>query len=302
MNRKDFGQLLSTLRQDLDWTQFELSEYADIEEAVVSQIERGVKKHFEPELLFKLANTLQLTTMERREFFLAASGLDQNQIVRQVSAATNTDVFNARRVLSKMTKLTGLVRLPAFLADVYGDVLAANQVIVSFFRILPSYIEEAHGVPGGYNTTRYNFGKDLAARQLVVDNWDQYALNSMRAFRENSLRYRAKPYFKYLMKLFRNPIEYPLFDRYWKMVSSVEQDKEANADYFSFNHAEFGEIKYTSASTVSITSFGELSLVQYLPLDARTSQIFEELAQEAGAGVIELAPWPLKNFSGSPNQ
>src|SRR3990172_1994372 len=86
MNRKDFGKLLSTLRQDLDWTQFELSEYADIDEAVVSQIERGVKRHFEPELLFRLANALQLTTLERREFFLAASGLDQNQIVRQVSA------------------------------------------------------------------------------------------------------------------------------------------------------------------------------------------------------------------------
>lgn len=296
MNRKDFGQLLSTLRQDLDWTQFELSEYADIEEAVVSQIERGVKKHFEPDLLFKLANALQLTTLERREFFLAASGLDQSQIVRQASAGVNTDVFNARRVLGKMTELTGLVRLPAFLADVYGDVLAANQVILAFFRVSPAYIEDSHHLPAGYNTVRFNFGKDLAARQLVVDNWDQYALNSMRAFRENSLRYRAKPYFKYLMKIFRNPIEYPLFERYWKMVSSVEQDKEANADYFRFKHAEFGEIKYTSASTVSITSFGELFLVQYLPLDARTSEVFEELAQQAGAGVLEFASWPVKSF------
>ncbi|HJR81205.1 MAG TPA: helix-turn-helix domain-containing protein [Anaerolineales bacterium] len=296
MNRKDFGQLLSTLRQDLDWTQFELAEYADIEEAVVSQIERGVKKHFEPELLFKLANALQLTTLERREFFLAASGLDQSQIVRQASASVNTDVFNARRVLGKMTELTGLVRLPAFLADVYGDVLAANKVILSFFRVPATYLEEAHHLPAGYNAVRFNFGKELAARQLVVDNWDQYALNSMRAFRENSLRYRAKPYFKYLMKIFRNPIEYPLFDRYWKMVSSVEQDKEANADYFNFRHAEFGEIKYTSASTVSITSFGELFLVQYLPLDARTSQLFEELAQQAGAGVLEFASWPVKSF------
>ena len=132
----------------------------------------------------------------------------------------------------------------------------------------------------------FNFGKDLVARSHVVDNWDHYALNSMRAFRENSLRYRAKPYFKYLMKIFRNQIEYPLFDRYWKMVSSVEQDKEANTDFFSFHHSEFGEIKYTSSSTVSITSFGELYLVQYLPLDARTSQLFEDLTQ---------ASWPRRN-------
>lgn len=299
MNRKEFGQLLATLRQDLDWTQFQLSEYADLDEAVISQIERGVKKFFEPELLFCLANALQLTTLERREFFLAASGLDQNQIVRQVSAATNTDVFNARRVAGKMIELTGLVRLPAFLGDVYGDVIAANKIILSFFKIPASYIEEAHRVPGGYNTARFNFGKDLVARRLVQDNWDHYALNSMRTFRENSLRYRAKPYFKYLMKVFRNPTEYPLFERYWKMVSSVEQDKEASTDYFNFYHNEFGEIKYTSSSTVSITSFGELYLVQYLPLDARTSQLFEELAQQAGSGAIEFASWPVKTFSPS---
>ena len=124
-------------------------------------------------------------------------------------------------------------------------------------------------------------------------------LNSMRAFRENSLRYRAKPYFKYLMKIFRNQIEYPFFDRYWKLVSSVEQDKEANTNFFSFHHNEFGEIKYTSSSTVSITAFGELYLVQYLPLDARTSQLFEDLTQQAGSGIMQFSPWPIKTFTHS---
>src|SRR6266508_5709472 len=296
MNRKEFGQLLATLRQDLDWTQFELAEYADVDEAIISQIERGVKKHFEPKLLFFLANALQLTTLERREFLLAASGLDQKQIVRQPSAGMSTDVFNVRRVLDKMIELTGLVCLPAFLCDVYGDIIAANNIILSLFKVPPEYVENAGQIPGGYNTARFNFGKDLAARSHVTDNWDQFALNSMRAFRENSLRYRAQPYFKYLMKIFRNPIEYPLFDRFWKMVSSLEQDREANTDHFSYHHDEFGEIKYISSSTVSITSFGELFLIQYLPLDGNTSRIFDQLAQQVGQGVIKFAPWPIKTF------
>jgi transcriptional regulator with XRE-family HTH domain len=296
MNRKEFGELISALRQDLDWTQFQLAEYANTDEAIVSQIERGVKKHFEPELLFHLANAFQLTTLERREFFLAASGLDQKQIVRQLSAATNTDVFNARKVLDKLIELTRLVRLPAFLCDVYSDVIAANQIVLSFFTVPSAFVAEAEHLPGGYNTARFNFGRDLVARSHIMDNWDSYALNSMRAFRENSLRYRAKPYFKYLMKTFRNPIEYPLFDRYWKMVSSVEQDKESNTDYFSFHHDEFGEIKYISSSTMTTTSFGELFLVQYLPLDAHTSQIFESLTRRAGPTVVQFASWPLKTF------
>jgi len=296
MNRKEFGQLLATLRQDLDWTQFELAEYAEEDEAVISQIERGVKKHFEPELLFHLANALQLTTLERREFLLAASGLDQKFIVRQPSAAMSTDVFNPRRVLDKMVELTGRIRLPAFLCDVYGDVIATNNIILSFLTVPSEYIEVAGQTPGGYNTARFNFGKELMARSHVTENWEQYALNSMRSFRENSLRYRAQPYFKYLMKIFRNQHEYPLFERYWKMVSSFEQDKEASTDHFSYQHNEFGPIKYSSASTISITSFGELFLIQYLPLDESTSRVFEQLAHQVGQAVVKFAPWPVKTF------
>jgi transcriptional regulator with XRE-family HTH domain len=296
MKRKEFGELVAALRQDLAWTQFQLAENVNVDVAVVSQTERGVKKYFEPQLLFQLANAFQLTTLERREFLLAASGLDQKEIVRQPSAAMATDVFNIKKALDKMVEVTGQLRLPAFVSDVYGDVVAANNIILLFFKLPSHFVEQAEQVPAGYNTVRFNFGKDLIARSNVIDNYDQYALNSMRAFRENSLRYRAKPYFKYLMKIFRNQNEYPLFDRYWKMVSSVEQDKEASIDYFSYQHESFGKIKYISSATVSITSFGELFLVQYLPLDENTSQIFEKLAQQAGPGVMRFAPWPLKTF------
>jgi transcriptional regulator with XRE-family HTH domain len=296
MNRKQFGELVAALRQDLGWTQFQLAEYSDLDDAVVSQIERGVKKHFEPELLFQLGNAFQLTTLERREFLLAASGLEQKQIVRQPSAAMSTDVFNIRRMLDKMIELTGEVRLPAFLGDVYGDVIAANNIILSFFKLPPEFVEQADRIPAGYSTVRFNFSKDLVARSHVVDNWEQYALYSMRTFRENSLRYRAQPYFKYLMKIFRNQNEYPLFERYWKMVSSTEQDKEAATDHFSYYHHEFGQIKYISSSTVSITSFGELYLIHYLPLDESTSQVFEQLARQTGQGVTTFAPWPEKRI------
>lgn len=296
MKRKDFGELVAALRQDLGWTQSHLAENADIDDAVVSQIERGVKKYFEPDLLFQLANAFQLTTLERREFFLASSGLDQKEMVRQPSAATLTDTFNVRKTLDKVVDLTGQVRLPAFLWDVYGDIIAANNIIVSLFRVPSEYVEQADQIPGGYNVCRFSFGKELVARSLIIENWDVFALNSMRAFRENSLRYRAQPYFKYLMKVFRNQSEYPLFDRYWKLVSSIEQDKEVNTDYYAYHHGEFGEIKYVSSSVVSITSFGELILVEYLPLDRNTSQIFEQLAQEAGQGATTFAPWPVKTF------
>jgi transcriptional regulator with XRE-family HTH domain len=294
MNRKEFGELVAALRQDLGWTQFQLAEYAELDEAVISQIERGVKKHFEPDLLFHLANALQLTSLERHDFVLAASGLDEKQIVRQPSAITATDVFDATKILEQMVALTADIRVPAFLIDVYSDVIAANKMVLAFYNV-PSYMmETAAQVPGGYNTTRLNFGRDLVGRKHVADNWDHYALNSMRSFRENSLRYRASPYFKYLMKSFRNAKEYPLFDRYWKLVSSTEQDKEMRVEYFSYRHNTFGPLNYIASMTTAVTSFGNLFLVQNLPLDGHTDEVFTELKHSAGMGVVRFAPWPEK--------
>ena len=296
MNRKDFGQLLATLRLELDKTQFQLSELAEVDEAIISQIERGVKKFFEPDLLFRLANALQLTTLERREFFLAASGLEQDQIVRQPSLATNTDVFNARKMVDKLVDLTGQVRLPAFLSDVYGDAVAANRMILAFFEVPSMILETAPQVPGGFNTVRVNFGKESVVHDRIEENWNGYALNAMRSFREHSLRYRAQPYFKYLMNVFRNPVEYPFFDRYWKMVSSTEQDKEINTDTFAFRHDHYGPVSYTASSTITITSFGELFLFQYIPLDEKTDAVFDRIAKEVGQSAVRIAPWPLKDF------
>ena len=294
MNRKDFGELVAALRQDLGWTQSQLAEYSGQDDPVISQIERGVKKYFEPDLLFCLANAFQLTTLERREFIFAASGLDEKQIVRQPSEAIATDVFDARKILERLIGLTGQLRLPCYVSDVFSDVIAANYMMLAFYDVSDSSFERAASIPAGFNTTRINFGRDSLSRAQVADNWEGYALYAMRAFREVSLRYRAWPYFKYLMKMFRNPSEYPFFDRYWKLVSSTEQDKDVDQDHFSYVHNKFGPIKYITSTTTAITSFGNLFLVKNLPLDEHTEQVFAELKSQAGLGVVRFASWPEK--------
>jgi transcriptional regulator with XRE-family HTH domain len=296
MNRKEFGELLAALRQDMGWTQSELAEYSQIDDPVISQIERGVKKYFEPELLFCLANALQLTTMERREFILAASGLDEKQVVRQPAQGTTTDTFHPSKIIDSLVKILGEVRAPAFLNDVYGDVIAANVAIIRFFNVPDAMIESASQVPAGYNSMRMTFNKDLVGRTHVSDNWDAYAMSTMLSYRVSTLRYRAKPYFKYLMKILRNPVEYPLFGRFWKRVSSLEEDRIMNTDLFSYQHQTYGEIKYLTCGIATTTSFGELFLSTYLPRSEHTNQIFASLIQEGGDEVVRLAPWPVKSM------
>ncbi len=139
-----------------------------------------------------------------------------------------------------------------------------------------------------------NFGRDLMGRDRIQDNWDSYALSSMRALRVNSLRYRAKPYFKYLMKAFRNPTEFPFFERYWHLVSSTEQDKDSHIDIFTYRHPDWGDLNYVASSSTAVTSYGELFLVQNIPLDERTGRVFAEIFETSGAGVMRLASWPMK--------
>lgn len=296
MNRRDFGELVAALRQDLGWTQFQLAEYSEQDVAVISQIERGVKRYFDPDLLFCLANAFQLTTLERREFIFAASGLDEKQIVRQPTDAMSTDVFDAKKVLDRMVVLGGQIRLPCYITDAFSDVVAANHMILAFYNVPDSFLENAGSIPGGFNTTRLNFGRESLSRSQIMANWENYARNAMRSFREGTLRYRAWPYFKYLMKAFRNPAEYPLFDRYWKMVSSVEQDKDINQDHFSYHHSRFGPVSYITSTTVAVTSFGNLFLVKNLPLDDHTEEVFAQLKIEAGMGMVRLASWPEKSM------
>lgn len=73
-----------------------------------------------------------------------------------------------------------------------------------FFNIPLTILENADRIPGGYDAIRLIFGRDLVGRSHVAENWDHYALITMHAFLERSFRYRATPYFKYLMKAFRN--------------------------------------------------------------------------------------------------
>jgi transcriptional regulator with XRE-family HTH domain len=197
MNRKDFGELVAALRQDLGWTQFQLAEYADLDAAVISQIERGVKRFFEPELLFCLANAFQLTTLERREFIFAASGLDEKQIVRQPSGAMATDVFDAKKILGRMTPRAGRLRLLRFYAMYSDDRCEFHDD--RLYNVRPPCWKRSKSARRVQHNA-LNFGRPGCAYTGLGGGIITPKLDART--RENSLRYRARPYFKYLMKHF----------------------------------------------------------------------------------------------------
>ncbi|MCB0213837.1 MAG: helix-turn-helix domain-containing protein, partial [Anaerolineae bacterium] len=92
MNRKAFGKLIAALRKELfdqdgnRLTQAKLAERAQqidphspLNEIIIGKIERGERAILDDQTLLNLADTLELSLGERREFYLAATGLDDEQ-------------------------------------------------------------------------------------------------------------------------------------------------------------------------------------------------------------------------------
>jgi hypothetical protein len=178
--------------------------------------------------------------------------------------------------------------------DVYADVVSANRIMLALLQVSPEVIAQAPLIPGGYCSLRVTCGEML--KTAIPTGYEAYVLTSMRDFREISLRYRARPYFQYLMKEFRNPKKYPWFERAWQKAALVDDDKAMTIDSFSLYHAQYGQLTFYSTASVTPTSYGELYLAHYLPADAQTAAAFEQLANSVGTEVVPFAPWPEKKM------
>jgi len=296
MDRREFGALITALREDLGWAQAQLALAADELPPAISNIERGLRKHFEPGLLFRLANALQLTMLERRELFLAASGLDEGEGGRAEPDGAGGHHFDASETVEGLQDLVGRLQLPAHLTDIYSDIIVANAAFFALFQLHPEQAAELAGIPGGTNAIHIIYGAGMPFRRLVAAKWEQMALDGMQAFRRANLRYRATPYFKYLMVHFRNPRVYPSFERHWRLSGSSEEDRYASVIPFEYRHVDYGWLKYLVSRSVMLTPYGELFLRQYLPADEPTAQVFFQLVQRDEQRAYRWSSWPEKTM------
>lgn len=292
MNRLNFGRLISFLRQEKGWTQEKLAAFAEIDISTLSNIERGAKKHIEPTVLFSLANVFELTTLERREFFLGACGLEQPQLVRPNRPGGGGAGFDAEKTLADACSLLAQMAAPGYLVDVYGNLIASNLLMLELLQFdLAQVPENSNGLPDGYLAFRFLYGI-LEQQSTFGSGYNNTALTFMRAFREVSLRYRVTPRYRALVKEFRDVQKYPLFERYWRKAASTEIDKESMIDTFEVEHKVYGTLRYLSTSAVTITPYGELYLTHTLPANLSTAEKFVEMSKKIGCDVVRITPWP----------
>jgi DNA-binding XRE family transcriptional regulator len=297
MNRKEFGKLVAALRKGRrnehfqKLTQWQLAQQAGISEQVLGNIERGAKVTFESDLLLAIAEALQLSTRERHEFFLAAIGVEEEKMpaCQPEPCKVFDELFNSLARIS----------LPAFIADSFDDIVAANNIILNLFEFSEDLISIAPDTPGGYNVIRFVFSQKSLFNRILGQHHENYLKQSIRFFRAISLPHRANPYYQYLLTAFHRDRDMALFQQYFNRDSheSETDDYYFEGEQFTIQHAFLGKLDFYSPSIFPVsTSKGSLYLIAYIPANTDTTQACALLASQTAPGASRLAPWPEKEI------
>ena len=293
MDRIEFGALVASLRNDMRWTQLELAEKSGVDVSAISNIERGARKTLlKDNMLVNLADGLQLTSLERHEFLIAASGVTELEAVRKHDQREQKQ-FDPKAFLEGIGENIACITLPVLVTDSFCDILLANHCLFDFYNAPSVLFENADQIVGGYNLMRYIFDPSSNFQEIIgTDDWERQALINVRYFRKRTLRIRTKPYYSRLIKELLNNNKYPSFERYWrKMLFESHDDYCLHIQTSDHNNAHS---IVAVESLLALTPYGELYIHMALPLNKKTAKRIEKITDKVGEGYTLLSPFPDK--------
>ncbi|HEY0605200.1 MAG TPA: helix-turn-helix transcriptional regulator [Herpetosiphonaceae bacterium] len=287
MERVIFGRLVQELRREHRdehgrvWTQEFLSHKTGLPKRTIERIEEGSLKHIDANILTCLADALELTSMERKEFFFAAMGMNSQRLTSFKSDHLHIFDTLAQRIAA--------INLPAFVNDVFGDVVLVNMALLRLLAVPDAASKQDENPLTKDNINSSVFSPESTFRPLLGDQWVKIAHLNMQFFRGISLRYRLHSHFQQLLP---ELLRYPAFKRYWEQAPLEENDLSPDSIPYVYEHPTFGPLAYLANISVSATRMGELYTTVYLPMDHVTRQVFDGIVAQYGNQVMRCAPWP----------
>jgi hypothetical protein len=296
MDHKEFGHLIAALRKehfDEDGnrlTQAKLAEKAQqrdphgpLNEIIIGKIERGERAMLDDQTLLSLADTLELTIGERREFFLAATGLDNEQIYPAPKPA--------EEILASVIQMLTDIQLPALLLDNYLDVIAVNASLVKLYDTNQIDLRHRMNQLAGFNLLSFIFSADFEPhRQLMSHHeWHNFAVGNVIYFRRVTLRYRMTGYFTTLLAQLRHNRE---FRWYWEQVFYEEKRYFVGGESFKLGTPGSNRFSFLTAPLVTLTPYGNLEIITHIPRNADTAAAFYQMASETPPNTYQLSSWP----------
>ena len=296
MNRVDFGKLVASLRKEHEnedgtsWTQEKLAQETNLAAGmpifsrdIICSIELG-KRSLEGRMLVALATALQLTSDERKEFFLASSGIDTSQI-----ACREND---PRKVYSQVIESIKELCVPALVLDSYCNILAVNDILLKLADFpQPIIIQGAKYDPAhSPNLLRFIFSEDVSKYllKLMGEEFQNCACAAINAFRTFSLAYRSTQYFQDLLQELRKS---RLFKQYWSEIYFREKACRFNNINIDINASKAGHLSLFVTFQTMFTTDSELHLFVLTPRDRDTANAFAQ-ALEHSTTVFHLTSWP----------
>lgn len=289
MNRVDFGKLVASLRKEHEnesgdsWTQEKLAQETNLAAGapifsrdIICSIELG-KRNLEGRMLVALATALQLTSHERKEFFLAASGVDTSEIAWQEN--------DPKELYSQVMKSAESLCVPALVLDSYCNILAVNDTLLVLLALadFPQslMIQGAkNDPPSSPNLLRFIFSEDGSKHLFKVmgEDFSNCAYAAINAFRTFSLAYRSTQYFHDLLHELRKS---RLFKRYWSEIYFREKAYGLNNINIDINSSSVGHLSVFISFQTLFTKNGELHVFVLNPRNKETANAFTQALEHS---------------------
>lgn len=287
MKRENFGKIVKSLREqrlDFDsshcWTQAKLACEANLSDETISKIERGRKANLAGETLLRLADALGLSTLERREFFAAATTITRKSVpVKSICAQETWD-----HVWKVFTK----ARLPGYLFDPFFDLIGINSATMALHGLNTQQIDAAIQSNLGCNVLGLLFQENAELRTAMADQWQRIVKDVLYQFRFIVLRYRHTKRFSQLLTELK---ELPDFVPLWMQTTRVREDFFSQLRRYKYVHTQHGPISYFTTLTSTVTPCGTIYMTTFEPCDVRTEKLFREFAGKH-VRVRRVMPWP----------
>jgi hypothetical protein len=235
------------------------------------------------ETLLALADGLSLMVGERRVFFLAATGLEAEQMYPTPSGS--------QAILENALEMLGDIQLPALLVDTYLDIIGVNTAVLHLYNSSPTTLQGIMAGGQPLNLLDFVFSPDFGPnrRHLSREQWHDFATGNVMYFRRLTLPFRMTPYFQKLLKRLRR---YREFRYFWEQVFYEEGQFFVGGTSWQASSAESGRLHFLTAPLVTRTPYSNLELITHIPRSPTTAAAFQQFA--ANNQSLQLAPWPEK--------
>ncbi len=303
MRWREFGNLVYSFRRMLSRrkgrriTQRALEDLCGFTDrrGIIGRIERGTWNHVEPEVLTRLADVFELHRWERRDFFLAGTGVPTEDIYRGLPN------LSPRAELERLKDLVGMITIPAFILDPFGDIVVANRAVLLLYQISPDLLDAARRGEILPNMLYFVFSRRFRFLEMmdIQQPVDEVLLSLMQSFRRTSMHYRHTNYWKFLYERLRNsedPQVARYFEQYWNLAEAMPSIDGNFGRLYKMKHPQWQDLEFVSGTIEEITHEGPLYVFLYLPLSPYTWTVFKTLSGTTSSweeNAFLVAPWPL---------